>query len=333
MPLPDLDLLAGRYGLEGVRIVRPMPHSYANEAFHLASTRGDLVLRRLFIEDLQSLSDRHYFMAYLRGRDFPVPAPLVARDGETVALIDGVAYDLYPFVEGAWSLRWSRAQVAAAARSLAQLHGLADDYPEPLRAPEPGFRRQFLEAAGRFPGYLEAAATLPPEAGIGDELEYLASVVSDLEGWMLDLPRLGLPEGIIHGDFVKSNVLFCGDGLSAVLDFDKSRRETRALDVAIAVSQAARGGADGVADWGLARLFVEEYAAVRPLSRPGGEALPGLIRARTLKSVLAKLGKLVVDPVEKQSRRASKLRKYVRLLRAELAFAERWEPELGGRRG
>ncbi len=333
LPPTVVDRIAADYRLAGARLRARLHNSRENVAFRLATDQGRLVLRQLRARDgLERLSSQHSFMAYLAGSGFPVPAPLLTRAGQSLTCIEGVAYALYPLIEGRRFQRGNARHVDAAARALARYHLLATEYPQPMVAAEPDFREQLLEGVGRFPAAAAAVADLSPILHIARKLEYLRAAISPIEERMRRLPYAELPKVVIHGDYRRANLIARHDEVAAVLDFDRSRWEARVLDVAIAVSNLARGRYKKIfLDLTLVRTFMAAYNSVLPLEPVEMPALPRLIEAKVAMAALYRLARLGDAPVEERGKRAHKFRKHVKRLRWLDSSSPVWEHALEGR--
>lgn len=315
----DLERVKELYDLEDLRLVGSMPEGRLKGGFRLRSAGDELLLRRLRWDPgyLRRLPDEHRFVGYLAGRGFPVSAPIQARDGETIAWMDGAAHVLCPFVKGIPFRRGSQRHVTAAARTLAVYHRLAADYPGPLAEPDLEFWEPFLAVARDVPALAPALAEIAPALRMGRDLEHLVSELAILEGEARRLPYLELPKVVVHGDYGRNNLIFRrGGDLIAVLDFDCSRWEARSLDVTIALLKLARGGSRKVfLDPDLLRGFMAAYGGVASLEPAELQALPFLLRAKVASSAADRIVRLwSAPPVERQARAAG-FRRYARRLR------------------
>jgi homoserine kinase type II len=101
-----------------------------------------------------------------------------------------------------------------------------------------------------------------------------------------------LPEGIIHSDYHPGNLKFVGDEISGLVDFDWSKVDLRAFDVALAIwyfCVSWEGASDGRLRLGEAMEFLTAYqgqlhgdAAFPSLSRAEIRLLPALLDAANI---------------------------------------------------
>jgi len=100
-----------------------------------------------------------------------------------------------------------------------------------------------------------------------------------------------LPSAIIHGDYTPANVLFRGDSVGGIFDFDWVSRQPRVIDLGEALIFFAftrRDPIDPDDIWSLvqgwapdldaARAFLAAYQAEWPLTREEARALPYFMR-------------------------------------------------------
>lgn len=86
-----------------------------------------------------------------------------------------------------------------------------------------------------------------------------------------------LPEGVIHGDLYKDNVLYEGETATAVLDFDESERNLLLVDIVRTICSSV-GIKDGRIDPDLMKSVIEGYESIRPLTANEKEYTPMAIR-------------------------------------------------------
>ena len=247
--------------------------------FTFASERNDNVVvedrggKRLVVRRFRRNSDRERIafqldvQEHLAARRVPTPAIVLTREGQRITPGDPpcVAFE---YVNGGAFCFECRAQAKAAARMLARVHDGLDELgeaevPTPLN---PHIERWWLDPRRE----LEAlSAYLAPE-----RLVTLEQILGEL-----DLAALQtLPRGLVHGDFHGRNLLFAGDEVVAVLDFDVVHHTVRAADVArglLAFARPHRGSLEVRPEFWTG--FLCEYESRRPLTSHERDALPSLL--------------------------------------------------------
>ena len=119
-------------------------------------------------------------------------------------------------------------------------------------------------------------------------------VVEELSGLLPELPRV-----VVHGGARRGSLVFDGDQVAGVLDFDSAHPDVRVLDLAVAVHDVGkvytRDGDDGnkvALDLGRVTELLAAYSRdVRPTAAEL-EALPLLLEAKRLKRGLGRRGRV-----------------------------------------
>lgn len=181
----------------------------------------------------------------------PTPLPLARPDGTFTAEHRGRPVGVYPWVEGE-ILRQSSVTPEAVGRlgvALARLHRASAKV---SRVPAGRFDVRSLLA--RLDRVEATSETYAPEARrIRVKLEsYLARASGDL------------PRGLIHGDLFKDNVLWQGQEIAALIDFESASAGVFAYDLMVCVHAWCYADAFRPE---LVRALLAGYASVRPLSQ------------------------------------------------------------------
>lgn len=195
-------------------------------------------------------------------RDTPVPVPEVLSDG--VETYDGQEYAVVDRLPGASAEgEVTPAQMRAAGRTLARIHACGPTFDalgrlrfetdEPVVDPafQPNYRAWLL-------GELDHNLATLREAGF-EAVDAIAALFDD-EG---DRLPTSVEPVLCHDDFSPENVVFDGDEVTGVLDFDRAYAGHDARDVVKAVNAAWLD--DPVADWPDRESFYGGYRSVRDL--------------------------------------------------------------------
>lgn len=258
--LTPLDLEAARaigqdYGLE-VTSVEGLMAGSVNSNFALSTTTGRFFLRVVEEQGFDGAAREARLLALLAGRGVPTPEPMRRTVGEGhTASHAGKPVVVFPFVRGA-SLR-QREVTAASMRvvgaALARVHAVGASLTEDELANVAGPSRFDVTAMVRRLDALPRA--LPSDvAAARDRLRAFFEGVGAQ-------PEAGAV-GLIHGDLFRDNVLFEGEDLVALLDFESASRGSLAFDVMV-TGLAWCFGDD--LDTPLFAAMLEGYASVRAL--------------------------------------------------------------------
>jgi homoserine kinase type II len=255
MTLTEARALGARFGLE-VAAVTPIPHGSVNSNFALQLLDGDRAFMRVCEESSRGVVEQqNRLLRHLVARGVPTPAPLELADGGTIAEHRGKPVTAFPFCSGGWicQAKVDETRAFAVGRALARIHLAGEDY---LDAPPTRFGPEALRTR------IEAL-----RAGRHGELDdQVAGAVDRLER---EIDRLESSVAryrattIVHGDVFRDNVLWRGDELIAVLDFESASRGHPAFDLAVTVLAWCYG--DRLEE-GLFAALARGYSTERPLS-------------------------------------------------------------------
>lgn len=269
------DVLAA-FGLSEAEL-RVIPEGAMNRHWRTETAAGPLVLRRYSsIRRLEGVRWEHRLVEHAAAKGWPVAVALPAVEKQTAVEFDGHAWSLHPFLEGEAPPSTSVASRRIMGRLLARLHRDLETFDD--HSQRPSFGKVWeLDAmvepagAGTFNQLL---------AGFGRDHPELASRVRrERYRNLRDLSRLHYPDLLerpVHGDFEPWNLLFKDGQLTGVLDFDQSRRDALACDIAPLLMPFMP------LELKLAKALLEGYESVRPLSDLEWELLPALVRAALL---------------------------------------------------
>jgi homoserine kinase type II len=184
-------------------------------------------------------------------------------DGKRMAIKDGVAWTLLPFVSGG-ILGLDEESLRRLGEVQARMHliPVADCFPEDFRM---GF------------DLFEEVISLSSEMGrVEPFVEMLSSQIAELRSFFPS----NLPRGVLHGDLFPDNVIGSGGGVSAILDLEEAWIGPMAFDLAMSCVGFGWDGTEPV--WGRWRALFDGYQSVRRLTEEEIASLPFLHRFATL---------------------------------------------------
>jgi homoserine kinase type II len=266
-----------RYELGGPRSVVRMEAGYRNDNYLVEDAAGRrYVLRRYRRNPHRArMLFQLDFQRALRRLGYPTSDIVALSSGDAIVRSASGPWVLFSHVEGS-EYDFSRmGQGAEAGRRLAEFQTVTAqiDLDEPRLDINPDFRRWWTNPDDELAA-LERTFSGDDVAG---EFAYLRSWHTDLlRTW--PLARLdALPQGWVHSDFHGRNMVFAGDELRGLFDFDPLHRGYLVEDVAHALvffARERRGSTQVRLRPEAARIFLDAYCGVRPLSAEERAAVP-----------------------------------------------------------
>lgn len=242
-----------------------------NSNFFVSTTHGEYVLT---VFEQHTPDALHYFLALLRhwaAAGIPVPEPLVNRHGEVLGTLNAKPAALVTRLTGTHPQQTTPAQCAAIGTMLARMHLAAQDFPL-YRAADRGHQWR-----------MHMANTLLPQVDAADA-ELLRSEIA----FQQTIAFAELPQGTIHADLFRDNVLFDADTLSGVLDVYFACNDCLLYDLAVVVNDWCCYP-DGSLDETRLQACIRHYQAVRPWQPQEQQAWSAVLRAAALRFWLSRL--------------------------------------------
>ncbi len=242
-----------------------------NSNYFVETSQGQFVL---ILFEQHAASEVEFYvtvMKYLQEQAMPCPKIYSDKAAKVWRLFKGKPSILIEFIVGQPIFSPSFEQLVAAMQSLAQLH----------------LTLQALNAHRDNPNDLAwmIATFTALQAKISEEECELISGELALQKQQ-DFSMC--PRGIIHADYFQDNVLFRGNEVVAVLDFDFCCTDAYIYDVAIAVT-AWCVDSDNMFDASLMQLAVAAYQQQRPLVPLEQSLWPVALRRAALRFYLSRL--------------------------------------------
>jgi len=251
---------------------------FRNEIWLVEDGGARYVLRRnLQHRNAERIAFQVRFQQHLLRQRFPTSDVVETRSGGPFAVDgEGVPWVLFTYVEGEEFDFARPAQVLEAARRLAEFHTVAASFTEP--AVLVAYQRPYREWWSGAEENLAALEEMYAEAGVDDELAFLREFWRGLLAeWPLERVD-ALTQGWVYGDYHGRNMVFAGDELRGLFDFDDIERGPLIYDVSQGVQKFGREGRGSLTiREEVACEFVAAYARERPLSVEERAALPMLV--------------------------------------------------------
>jgi homoserine kinase type II len=269
--LDDARRIGARFGLD-VASIRLVPEGSVNTNAELVARDGRRWFLRIYEEQPpETARGEAAILAALAAAGVPTPMPLPLTDevGDqgraAIASHAGKAVAVFPFVEGEVVCQRgvTPARAAAVGAALAEVHLAGRAI---LAGPLGASVRATRFGPDALLARVRAVAANDPPPHVAEVLPHLARrCEEELEG---AAPRGD--EGFVHGDLFRDNVLFRGEAVAALLDFESASRGPLAFDLAVTLLAWCYG--DDL-DLALARALATGYARRAPVSPGVREAL------------------------------------------------------------
>ncbi len=212
---------------------------------------------------------------YLSQSGLPVPAPIKNHVGETEFVCRDKPCVIVPCLPGCSMMKPTLSQCQALAEFVAAMH----------------------VAQKSFELKRELVRGLEWMLALKKELKVLKANPQDMDLLERSIERYGAyqsalmacPQGIVHGDLFRDNVLFEEDRVSGVIDFYHSCEATLLFDLAVAVNDWAWD--EDLKDYNQATMnaMLGAYEQVRPLSDQEKEVWPRCLELAALRFWLSRM--------------------------------------------
>jgi homoserine kinase type II len=264
-----------RFGLPPPDRALPEPRGRVNTSYHLWVGGERWFLRIAEVSDEAAVRFEAEVQRYLFQARFPVPRLVTTTDGQPFAEVQGKPAMLFAYAPGEEVARQEidTTRCRRVGEQLGRLHELSAGFTAE-RANPYGLATldAWLTALGDGGGAgVEARAVLPL---FREELDAAATLS-------------GAPRGLCHGDLFADNVLWLGDRVGYLLDWEMSCLEAFAWDLAVAVD--AWCWVDGAHDHRRAVALLEGYRSRKKLEPETVVALHGYARLQAVRWALGRL--------------------------------------------
>ena len=285
---PLLEELADDYGLGRITNTVPIAQGSVNTNYMLETAKGKFLLRIDEIKGEMEVKREIDLLSFLHKHAFPCPNPLQDRKGRLYREYQSKCLSLFKYSEGKIlpPERIRPTQLETIGRTLADLHVIGKGYKKGIdnRFSFERVADLYLTVRNRLPNYFRKITRT-----LDEEVEYLNHY---LEG--------KLPKGIIHGDLFPDNLLFRGERLATVLDFETACRGKFIFDIATAVN--ALCFVDGQYSLDRFRYLLRGYEGVRTLSLAEWDAFPNELRYSSLRFTVTRLHDFYLRPMDGSQR-------------------------------
>jgi homoserine kinase len=246
--------ILAEYDLGALLHSRPIGEGTVQTNYFLQTSKGRYVFRYYENRSRESVLFESELLAHLASHHFPCPTPVESLDGITVGEYNHKPVLISGWVEGRSIEKPTAGQWRQLIQKAAELPIITRDF----HSRYVPYRLNY-DPALCFTLAREEAQRLNSENATA-KLAWL-----ERELLQLELPP-DLPQGICHGDFHFSNVLFRGEEFAALLDFDDANHTYLVFDLVGLIEYWSWRHPAIMIDLDGARRVVEAYIRTRPLS-------------------------------------------------------------------
>ena len=268
---PELISWLDDYSLGQLLELRGIASGIENTNYFVTTSNGRFVLT--LFEKLATSELPFYLnlMSHLAHHDVPCPSPVANCHNQFLGELNGKPACIVSRLSGKSLMNPEVIHCAAIGRMLGRLHNAAQSFAETM----PNARDAIWRA--------RAAPQVTPFLSPQD-----ASLLESEVAFHGTHTLAALPQGVIHADLFRDNVLFDGAHIGGLIDFYFACNDSLLYDVAITVNDWCMG-TDSTLDEARTQSLLQAYHAVRPMQKEEHIAWPIALRAAALRFWLSRL--------------------------------------------
>jgi len=242
-----------------------------NSNYLLTTTQGDFVLTLFEWFSERQLGYFLRLLQHLQRADFPCPEPQADNNSKIINTLAAKPAAIFKRIAGSSVSIPTVSNCQQVGTHLAQLHGSGQNFPV--------HRANSMDLRWCY----QMAEKIKPRLKPAD----YSKIRAELE-FQTAYSQAKLPQGLIHGDLFKDNVLFDNGKLSGVLDFYNACHDPLLLDLAITANDWSHEQGGQINREKLDSL-IESYQQTRALTGIELQLLPVMLRASALRFWLSRL--------------------------------------------
>ncbi len=274
--LADLSDWIAQFPLGKALDIRGIASGIENSNFFISTERGEYVLTIFEKLSFEQLPFYLELMRHLAVRGVLVPAPVANRQGRILNPLHGKPAAIVSRLEGHCLTNPAPRHCAEVGAMLAKMHLAAQDFP--LYQPNLRGLAWWLEALPLVLPFLSA-----------QQQDLLRSEIDFQETFAATGTYHRLPNGPVHADLFRNNVMFEGERLTGFFDFYFAGCDTWLFDLAVTVNDWCIDLDSGTLDLPRLQAMLAAYHAVRPFTADEQQAWQPMLRAGALRFWLSRL--------------------------------------------
>jgi homoserine kinase type II len=276
----DARALLQNYPLGSLTGLAGISAGIENTNYFLDTTTGQYVLTIFEVLTPAQLPFYVELMHWLASRQVPVPMPQTRQDGHRVCTFLGKPAIIVSKLPGHWVKQPSPTHCALAAQTMAKAHLAAQGFP--IEQPNLRGLAWWQGTAPKIKEFLSS----PQLALLNENLNAQVELANSGE-----LKRL--PQGPVHCDYFRDNVLFSGTQddpvMGGVIDFYFAGCDYWLFDIAVAINDWCTEPSTGELLTGHVKAWLDSYQKVRPLTDEERHLWPDMLRAAALRFWISRL--------------------------------------------
>ena len=261
----------GDYSLGQLLELQGIASGIENTNYFVTTSNGRFVLT--LFEKLTAYELPFYLnlMAHLARHGIPCPAPVANRHNQFLGILKNRPACIVSRLAGKSVTHPTAAHCEAMGAMLGQMHIAGMSFSQMMPNPRGASWRNVT--APQVMPFLNAgqAALLKSEVALHAEQSLL-----------------GLPQGLIHADLFRDNVLMLDDRIGGLIDFYFACTDALLYDVAITVNDWCMNP-DASLDADRTQIFLRSYHRVRPFEQNEATSWPSMLRLAALRFWLSRL--------------------------------------------
>ena len=274
-----------------------------NTNYFVTTSNGRFVLT--LFEKLGARELPYYLdlMAHLARHGIPCPSPVADGHNNFLGELNGKPACIVSRLHGKSITQAEAAHCAAVGAMLGQLHNAGQSFTQAM----PNARGAAWRA--------HTAQLVMPLIAAAD-----AALLQNEIAYHAGHPLAALPQGVIHADLFRDNVLFDDTRIGGLIDFYFACNDSLLYDLAISVNDWCTD-THGALDVARAQALLRAYHAVRPLLSAERAAWPSALRAAALRFWLSRMHDLHL-PRDAQMVHAHNPRQFKNILQQHIAAGD-----------
>ena len=267
----DLTAWLADYSLGQLLELQGIASGIENTNYFVTTSNGRFVLTLFEKLSADELPFYLNLMAHLARHGIPCPNPMANRNNQFLGTLKGKPACIVSRLSGKSTITPNLAQCAAIGAMLGQMHIAGQSFSQIM--PNPRGAAWRASTAPQVRTFLDTAQTALLDSEVA--LHSRQNPVS-------------LPQGVIHADLFRDNVLLNEDRVGGLIDFYFACTDALLYDVAITVNDWCMDS-NCKLDEQRAQALLHAYHAVRPLLDGERDAWPLMLRLAALRFWLSRL--------------------------------------------